>query len=115
MQQPWFDAHTGALLGACLGSAIGIYSGVFGTLCSLLIPRGRARGLIIGMLWFGTIFGAGLLIAGIVAWCQGQPYAVWYILGFPGLISTILFSVFIPVIRKRYAVVEIRKSQAADL
>jgi hypothetical protein len=58
---------------------------------------------------------AGLFIAGIVALMSGQPYAVWYGLGFPGLLCLIIFGVLQGVVSKRYEEAELRKTMAEDL
>jgi len=44
---PWVSNPNS--LGAILGAGVGIFGGVFGTLCGTLAPRGKAKGLVMGM------------------------------------------------------------------
>jgi MFS family permease len=111
VQEPWFDIN----VGAWLGGAVGIFGGVMGSLIGTLAPRGRARGLVLGLMWIAIVACGLMLVAGITAWFLGQPYAVWYGLGLCGLIGTIVFSSLMPVVYARYREAEMRKSQAKDL
>ncbi len=111
MNEPWFGVHTGAWI----GSLIGIFGGVAGSLCGILAPRGKAKWLVMGTMWTGVVASAGLLVWGIAAWCLGQPYAVWYGLGLPGLIGIVVFPPLIPVVRNVYAQAELRRLQAMDI
>ncbi|HNY26599.1 MAG TPA: hypothetical protein PLA90_14450 [Candidatus Sumerlaeota bacterium] len=111
MNEPWFDTGTAGWLGAL----IGLWGGVAGSLCGILAPRGKGRFLVLGILWGGTVLCAGFLVAGITAWCLGQPYGVWYGLGLPGLIGIAVFPPLIPVVRNAYVQAELRRLLAKDL
>ena len=45
----------------------------------------------------------------------GAPYAVWYGLGLPGLIGTVVFSAVLPGVLKRCRRAEERRMDAADM
>ncbi len=108
----WFNAAAYAWIP---GTALGLLGGLEGTLAGTLAPRGRGKGLVLAV-HFGTmLLCAGLLLAGIVAKVKGQPYGVWYGLGFPGLLGLIIFGFLTPVMLRRYREAELRKSLAKDL
>ncbi len=112
MTEPWFDANTYAWI---LGTLLGVAGGVEGTLAGVFAPRGKLKTLVMGMHF--TIMGTCciLLAAGMVALVAGQPYGIWYGLGFPGLLGLVIFGPLTVVIHKRYAEAELRKSIAEDL
>jgi len=56
-----------------------------------------------------------LLIVGIVALADGQPWGVWYGLLLPGAIGTLVVGANSVVILKRYREVEERRLAAKDL
>ncbi|MGA2656028.1 MAG: hypothetical protein ABSH34_00775 [Verrucomicrobiota bacterium] len=108
----WFNAAAYAWIP---GTALGLLGGLDGSLVGILAPRGRGRALVLA-LHFGTmLLCAGLLLAGIVAKVKGQPYGIWYGLGFPGLLGLIIFGSLTPLILRRYREAELRKSLAKDL
>lgn len=111
MSEPWFDAMLWAWLP---GTLLGCLGGLWGALAGSLAPAGRGRGLILGsgLLIVGTCL--VLLVLGVTALMKGQPYGVWYGLGFPGLLGIILFASLLPVVLKRYGEAEQRKIQAED-
>ena len=48
------------------------------------------------------MLGILLTIAGVVAVVSKQPYAVWYALLLPGVILTLVFSLNLTLIKRRY-------------
>lgn len=64
-----------------------------------------------------AILGVCCILLGIggVALVTGQPYGIWYGLGFPGLLGLIIIGSLTPLVRKRYTEAELRKSMAGDL
>lgn len=108
--KPWFDNPNA--VGAWLGSSVGVFGGIYGTLAGTLAPRGVARRFIFSLHWLGAILGLAMAVAGIVALSTGQPYAIWYGLGLPGLI---LMGVLLPltgVLRQRYREADQRRIDA---
>jgi uncharacterized membrane protein YeaQ/YmgE (transglycosylase-associated protein family) len=112
MIEAWFDPVVawipGTLLGV-IGGAVG------GPLAGYFAPRGKFKKQILGFYYAIVIISAVLFAAGIAALLSGQPYAVWYGLGFPGLLCLIIFSVLIGVVSKRYREAEMRRSIAEDI
>jgi hypothetical protein len=97
------------------GTAYGLAAGLMGCLLGWLVPRGRARKLILRA-WF-TLWSAAvaLLMVGIVALAYGQPWGVWYGLLLPGAIGALVVGATSLVILKRYREVEERRLAAKDL
>lgn len=112
MNDPWFDPGRWAWLP---GTLLGSLCGVWGALLGVLAPRGKARGLVLGVGWTFLGIAMVLLVAGVVALWSGQPYGIWYGLGFPGLLVGGLMTMFLPMARLRYREAEERRMQARDL
>lgn len=106
----WWDGRTAGLVGGILGSVVGCLGGLIGTLSGM----GKWRGLTLGLAKSICLFGVLLLIAGIVALVQSQPYGVWYPLMLAGFLSTVVMGGLLPVLRGRYQQIELRKITAAD-
>lgn len=58
--------------------------------------------------------GVGCLALMVVALLQAQSFWVYYPLGLMGAISVVLFASLLPVFRRRYEQLELRKMQAMD-
>jgi MFS family permease len=112
---PWFSERTGIMIGAFGGAGIGLLGGAIGVAGSLLVPKGKGRGLVLGMLMAGVVCGIICLIAGITALILGQAYAVWYPLTMLGVVPTAVMGGLLPAMRKRYAEAEQRRMDADDL
>ncbi|MCK5783499.1 MAG: hypothetical protein KAH06_03575 [Desulfobacterales bacterium] len=112
MIEAWFDPGLSWIPGTLLG-AIG--GGIGGPLAGIFAPRGKFKNQVLGFYYTILVISTGLFVAGIVAFMSGQPYAVWYGLGFPGLLCLILFGVLQGVVSKRYEEAELRKTMAEDL
>lgn len=112
MVEAWIDPSISWVPGMLLGS---IGGGIGGPLAGIFAGRGKFRKLVLGFYYSILLISAGLFIAGIAAFFSGQPYAVWYGLGFPGLLCLIIFSIITGVVLKRYNEAELRKSMASDL
>ena len=112
MIEPWFDPNHYAWIP---GTAYGLAAGLMGALVVWLVPRGRARTFILRA-WF-TLWAVAfaLLVVGIVALANGQPWGVWYGLVLPGAIGTLVVGANSVVVLKRYREVEERRLAAKDL
>ena len=112
MIEPWFDPNHYAWIP---GTAYGLVAGLMGGLVGWLVPRGRARNFILRA-WFTLwALAVALLVAGIVALVDGQPWGVWYGLLLPGAVGTLVVGANSLVILKRYRDVEERRLSARDL
>lgn len=109
--EPWFAPWMGGVFGGVLG----LLGGVYGSVVGFCAPRGIGRLAVMALHWFCVAVGIGFLIAAAVSMTNGQPWYVSYSLGLPGVIGTILFGVFTPLIHARYREAEQRKMAAANL
>ena len=112
MTEQWFDANLYAWIP---GTFLGVVGGILGSLGGTLAPRGKAKRLVIGLYGLAIFVSAILLIAGVVALIQGQPYGVWYGLGLPGLLGIVVLGALLPVLLKRYREAEERRLVAQDI
>ena len=106
----WWDDRTGGWIGGILGAILGCLGGLIGVLAGV----GKARRL---ALWLTTaLFLTGLLLVavGIVAAVQSQPYGIWYPILLLGAISSAVCGGMLPVVRRRYEQLELRKMAAID-
>jgi hypothetical protein len=106
----WWSPPQAGLIGGIGGSVIGC----FGALLGLLASKGRARNFVLTTMKIFIVLGILLTIAGFVAVVSNQPYAVWYALLLPGVILTLVFSLNLPSIQRRYDELEIRRMTSVD-
>ncbi len=108
----WFDPNHYAWIP---GTVYGCAAGLMGGLVAWLAPQGRGREFVLRA--WGTLWAAGvlLLLAGIVALLNAQPWGVWYGLLLPGAIGTLVVGANSLVILKRYREIEERRLAAKDL
>lgn len=106
MTAPWFDPNLYAWIPGALLGLIG--GGIGGPLIGTCASRGRHKKPVIAFLIVVLDACAALLAAGIFAWSKGQPYGVWYGLGFPGLLGLLLFGSITPLVLRRYREAEAR-------
>lgn len=112
MVEAWFDPALAWIPGTILGAVGG---GLGGTLAGVFAPRGKFRSQVLGFFTGVVIVSVVLLGAGILALVSGQPYAVWYGMGFPGLLCLIIFGVLRGVVAKQYTAAELRQTMAKDI
>jgi len=106
----WWSPQQSGLIGGIGGSVIGC----FGALLGLLASKGKARTFVLTTMKIFIALGILLTIAGFVAVVSSQPYAVWYALLLPGVILTLVFSLNLPSIQRRYDELEIRRMTSVD-
>jgi hypothetical protein len=107
----WFSNR--ARVGGWFGFLWGCYGGLFGCLAGFLVPRGKGRRLMMGMIIFPVLAGIVHLTVGITAFLVGQPFHVCYPFVLVGVGLLFAFS-FAPMIRRGYAQAEQRRMQALD-
>jgi uncharacterized membrane protein YeaQ/YmgE (transglycosylase-associated protein family) len=112
MIEAWIDPVVAWIPGMLLGVVGGA---VGGPLAGYFAPRGKFKKQVLGFYYMILAISTILFVAGIAALVSGQPYAVWYGLGFPGLLCLIIFGVLIGVVSKRYREAEMRRSIAEDI
>jgi hypothetical protein len=94
--------------------AIGLplFCGALVVASSILMPRGKAKGLITGLyMLLASLGGACLLFAGYAALTGGTRNEI---LGFllPGIVLTVIMGIFSPAVIREYQLFEFRKLAA---
>jgi drug/metabolite transporter (DMT)-like permease len=112
--EPWFDSRTAGIIGGIIGICIGIAGGIIGGISWLCIRKGWKK-LVYSMFGSVIIISFALFIIGLIASLCKQPYHVWYPFLLSGLLGTIIFSSLLPMIRRLFIEIEMRKMQAKDL
>jgi len=113
-QQPsrhWWSGRQAGLVGAIAGMVIGCW----GALVGVLGGRGKARRLVMSLLWGMAACGAMLFVVGLTALFRSQPYHVYYPLLLCGGITLGISLGLGPVMKRRYAQIELRKISAMDV
>lgn len=106
MIEPWFDPNQYSWV---TGVTFGAIALALGALAAWLVPQGKAKGFIVKSwisLWVVALI---LLITGIIALRNQQPWGVWYGLLLPGVVGTAVLGGNLLVILKRYREVEQRR------
>ena len=106
----WWTPQQADLIGGIGGSVIGC----FGALLGLLASKGKSRNFVLATMKIFIALGILLTIAGFAAVVSKQPYAVWYALLLPGVILTLVFSLNLPSVQRRYDELEIRRMTSVD-
>ena len=112
MNDLWFDPNRWAWLP---GTLYGCLCGAFGALAGCLAPKGKARGLVIGLGWLMLAAAVVLLGIGLYALQVGQPFAIWFFLLLPGAQGLLILGPLFPLIYIRYRQAEERRMVAKDL
>ena len=97
-----------------LGGAYGGILGLMGAITGMLSSRGKARGFVLSVYWGLLGVGLCLLALGIFAVVRHQPYAVYGVPLVAGGLTSLLSLVLLPVARRRYQDLELRRMSAAD-
>ncbi|MBU3727862.1 MAG: hypothetical protein FGM37_01235 [Phycisphaerales bacterium] len=111
----WWPIQSTGLIFGIAGAAAGLLGGLYGTLCGLLVPRGKGKPIVYGMLAMIVVIGAASVMAGMIALLIGQPRHVfqWLLLvGGVMLVSTLPSGLMIP---KWYRQAEQRRLEATEL
>ena len=84
-------------------------------MAAMWVPRGRNKGLVIGLLGSLAAGGLLLLVVGIVALAASQPYHVWYPLVLCGAILGLVCGINLPIVAMKYRQAEARRLDAEVL
>jgi hypothetical protein len=79
---------------------------------SVLMPRGKAKGLVTGAYMLLASLGAACLLFGAIAAFSGEPRGVVVPLLVPGIVLTVIMGMFSPTVIKEYQQFEFRKLAA---
>ena len=114
--EPWFEPNRfGALVGAIGGGVGGTLGGLVGAFAGWAVPRGKARGVVLGLM--GLFFGIGLACLALLVYAliEKQPYGIWFPFALLGSVFTVVFGILRPVMKRRYQQVEQRRIEAEGL
>ncbi len=109
-QSPWWGNAAAGWIGAIGGSLVGLFGALIGTLAGL----GKARRFVLALTVASIVFGLAALVLGLVALGLRQPYVVYYPLALIGVILTFVMGSLLPVLRRRYQQIELRRMAAMD-
>lgn len=106
----WWTERDAGWIGGVGGSIVGLLGALIGTLGGF----GKARRFV--LLLTTALVGLGVLclILGAAAFALGQPYAVYYPLLLFGIITTAVCGGNLPILRRRYQQIELRRMTAMD-
>ena len=106
----WWSTRQSDLIGGILGSLAGIFGGTIGALAG----SGKARRFVLVTQKIVIVLGWILATFGILAVAKAQPYHVWYPLLLSGGLAVAIFWALLPVTRRRYHDLELRRMAAVD-
>ncbi|MCA9299933.1 MAG: hypothetical protein KDA28_12750, partial [Phycisphaerales bacterium] len=107
----WWTEQGAGLIGGLGGASIGVLGAMLGTTMGVLIPKGRAKRLVLSTLVGAIALGALIFGVGVVALATGQPYHVFYPLLLGGGLLTFIMTGLLPVAVMQY---EIAFARLAD-
>jgi hypothetical protein len=105
----WTDQQAG-LIGGFGGSICGL----LGSLIGILVHLGKARRFVVATTATLTVVGVITILVGLIAVSAGQPFAVSYLLLLGGIMFAAVCGATLPLIRRRYEQLELRKMAAMD-
>lgn len=117
MNEWWTVQSTGLICGIA-GAACGTLGGLYGTVAGLLVPRGRGKPIVYGILALNVAIALGGVVLGIVGLLAGQPQHVWLwplLIGGVILVAVLPTGLMMPAFyrqaeQRRLAAAEFRKS-----
>jgi hypothetical protein len=109
-RQGWWTEGTAALIGGIGGSLCGLLGATIGVMAGL----GKARRFTLLLAAALAVFGGVSLAVGVVALLCGEPYGVYYPLLLGGTILAAVCGGNLPILRRRYQQIELRKMAAMD-
>lgn len=109
-QHPWWSNNSAGWVGGVGGSLLGC----LGALVGVLNGMGKGRRFVIGLMKIEVVLGVVFLGAGVVAFVQHQPYAVWYPLLLGGILMTVIPAALLRGVEKAYRDRELRRMQSLD-
>jgi hypothetical protein len=110
----WFSEPQAGVIGGWMGAICGIFGGIIGCAAGFLVPRGKGRTLVLGLLGALAVSGLLQILTGMVGLVGGQPWYVQQLFWTTGLLNLILGLILIPVINRQYSMAELRKMEAMD-
>ncbi len=112
MAEPWWSADLGPIIGASSGIFGGLSGAASGAIASFFAARGRRRALVTGLFGVQALAGWIFFAIGVFAWASGQPFHVWFPLGFGGFMFAIVYTPLIFTVTQIYRQAEDRRLAA---
>jgi hypothetical protein len=106
----WLSARQIARAGAVGGTLLGL----LGAAAGILASKGRARGLVVGLLWAMLVLGMAALAAAALAWKSGQPGELLTLLVLVGILGSALPAGLLGKVKRQYDEQELRRMKALD-
>jgi hypothetical protein len=110
----WWGEQSAGWMGSILGFFGGLF-GIGGGIAGMLASRGKGRSFANFLLSTMIAVGVILLLAGIVALSDSQPYHVYYPLLLGGILFSLCVIFIFPVMHRQYAQSELRRIQSMDV
>ena len=98
--------------GTLIAIGLPLFGGALVVASALLMPRGRAKGLITGMYMLLASLGGACLLFGAYEGIAGKPWGVVISLLLPGIVLTVIMGIFSPAVIREYQQFEFRKLAA---
>jgi len=92
--------------------ALPLLGGALAVASSVLMPRGKAKGLITGAYLLLASLGAACLLFAAIAAIAGEGTGVVIPLALPGVVLTVIMGIFSPAVIREYQQFEFRKLAA---
>lgn len=107
----WWGNSAGALIGSIGGALLGLLGAIMGTLVGI----GKGKNLVMVLAASMTAMGLLVLVGGIVAAVNSQPYEVYYPLLLLGGMMSVAGPIVLVVAPSRFRDRELRRMQALDV
>jgi len=96
----WFNERTSGIVGAVLGTVWGLFGALLGYVGGMMLPRGKGRGLFVGMVRFAAVMGIIHFAFGITVLWLGQPRHIWHLFTITGVILSVVSTCLSTLLKK---------------
>ena len=97
---------------ALIAIGLPLFGGALVVASSILMPRGKAKGLITGLYMLLASLGGACLLFAAYAAIKGESRAVIIPFLLPGIVLTVIMGIFSPAVIREYQLFEFRKLAA---
>ena len=105
----WGERHS-----VWLSVIMGVSLGLIGALIGFLASRSRASGFLLKAVTGGVMAGLIILLVGMYAILNNQPYHIFYPLCLVGIVSTVVFGINYFAVKRKLQNMELHKMKAID-
>jgi len=111
----WFEPYMAGWIGGIAGGLLGTLASVWGIMAHKFAPKAKYKKFIFAFFMAFIVAGVISLCAGIIAIVTGQPYHVWYIFMFFGILTVPIMTSRYMSVKKIYRQAELNKMNVDDL